>query len=134
MPASAAQSPFDESFSRKEEGELLATFQINEQGELTIQPRNVDLAPMSQTTNLSKFHVGKGTNIKIHLYISAASTNIYVHFREGGGYANADSTVKAIWKGTGHKYADLKLNAPANDYSVYLRGAFVGSGAVYSEP
>lgn len=113
---------------------LLATFTVDEQGNLSIQPRNTDLAAMSDSTNLVKFWANSGMNIKIHLYISSAATNVYVHFHEGNSYATSSDTVKAVWSGTGHKYADLKLNASGGYYSVYLRGGFVGSGAVYAEP
>lgn len=115
-------------------GELIATFNVDEDGKVTISPKNTDLATMSQTYNLVKFYAKKGTNIKIHINVTSITGSIKVHFHVGNAYATSSDPIKATWTGTGHKYADLKLNASAGYYSVYLRGAFVGSGAVYSEP
>lgn len=119
-----------------QEDDVILDIVSDNNGEVTVQPRNVDLAPMSDSDNLAKFYCPKGKNIKIHINVRTISPNtkIKVHFREGNNYATSASPVKATWSGEGHKYADLKSNAPAGYYSVYLEGAFTGSGAVYTEP
>lgn len=119
-----------------QEDDIILNVVSNNNGEVTVQPRNVDLAQMSSMTNVVKFYCPKGKNIKIHIYVSKIfpNTKIKVHFREGNNYANSSSPVKATWSGEGHKYADLKPNASAGYYSVYLEGAFTGEGAVYTEP
>lgn len=141
IPAEAAENQYNynQDISENEEftnEKILATFTVDEKGEISIQPRNKDWKQMSDTNNLVKFfYNGSSTSdLKIHLYMQSTATNVYVHFKEGNYYATSRDPIKATWYGSGHKYATLKTNPSKKYYSVYLEGGFVGSGAIYSEP
>lgn len=117
--------------------EMLFTFDIvpDGNGNSTIQPRNKDYLRMSQVECSGTFLNDKaGNNLKIHIYVESATTKIWVYFVKGNRTPTERDTCIATWSGTGHKYADLQLNAETGWYGVYLAGGFTGHGAVYSEP
>lgn len=118
-----------------EQGELLGTFEVDQKGQIIVHTRNTDWAQLNEVYNLAGFTLPSGThNIKIHMYMTSTSGDVYVYFHEGPGNATWSDPIRAIWSGSGHKYADLKLNAGGGHYSVFVYGAFSGSGAVYTEP
>ena len=117
---------------------LLTAFTVNvdKNGNFTIAPYNTDLLRVSDGANNSgSFNVSSGKNVKIHMYISSVTGSIKVYARKGalGGTYNSQY-LKATWTGKGHHYADLFPNASAGTYSVFVYGAYSGSGAVYTEP
>lgn len=115
--------------------QILEAFEVtvNKDGESIIVPYNEDLMQIPGYSG--SFYVKSGKNVKIHVDIKTITGTVTVYACKGSvGNAYKPANIKAKWKGTGHHWADLFLNADAGQYSVFLYGAFTGTGAVYTEP
>lgn len=114
--------------------EVVSITNGNESDVTSATPRNKDYVQLNDFKGFQHyFDVEKGDNVKIHMYLERNNPGypVRVNFQEGNGPIK----VVTIWKGEGHKYADLCINCQKpGRHMIWLEGDFDGSGAVYREP